>query len=270
MLKVVGFLDDAYGSTIIVSDQWVTQTGSDFDVDTVYGIMYEMYRTKDGKFKKIEYDRGTEEKDYKRRYIRYALDYINDRKNAETRNSDLNEVFANARKKIADYNKDLTVTRKLGKLYAEIKEIRDKQENGRVKSDILFINKQGKQNNATEIEINLAVINKLNEDYANPEYITYQEDIGKLIDLYQAVNDIAEARINNSPTESESNYRSADIKKLRDEAFDEYFNIVANAAKDIHLMSYEDFKTLPIEGQQTQSARNNAIVSAIESELIKE
>lgn len=43
ILKVVGFLDDSQGSTIVVPDEWVPQTGSDFDVDSVYGICYEMY-----------------------------------------------------------------------------------------------------------------------------------------------------------------------------------------------------------------------------------
>ncbi len=35
VVKVVGFLDDVYGSTIMLPDEWVTQTGSDFDIDTV-------------------------------------------------------------------------------------------------------------------------------------------------------------------------------------------------------------------------------------------
>ena len=40
VMKVVGFLDDAQGSTIVVPDDWVSQTGSDFDIDSVYGIQY--------------------------------------------------------------------------------------------------------------------------------------------------------------------------------------------------------------------------------------
>lgn len=40
IMKVVDFIDDAYGSTIVVPDEWVAQTGSDFDVDSIYGIQY--------------------------------------------------------------------------------------------------------------------------------------------------------------------------------------------------------------------------------------
>ena len=43
MMKVVGFIDDGYGSTLIVPNDWVSQTGSDFDYDTVYGIQADTY-----------------------------------------------------------------------------------------------------------------------------------------------------------------------------------------------------------------------------------
>lgn len=47
VVKVVGFLDDVYGSTIMLPDEWVTQTGADFDVDSVYAICHEIYAIKD-------------------------------------------------------------------------------------------------------------------------------------------------------------------------------------------------------------------------------
>ena len=47
VVKVVGFLDDVYGSTIMLPDEWVTQTGADFDVDSVYAICHEIYAVKD-------------------------------------------------------------------------------------------------------------------------------------------------------------------------------------------------------------------------------
>lgn len=39
-MRVVGFLDEAQGSTIVVPDLWVAQTGSDFDADSIYGMQY--------------------------------------------------------------------------------------------------------------------------------------------------------------------------------------------------------------------------------------
>lgn len=38
VFKIVGFLDRGQGSTIVVADDWVSQTGSDFDVDSIYTI----------------------------------------------------------------------------------------------------------------------------------------------------------------------------------------------------------------------------------------
>ena len=54
-MKVVGFVDDTFGSTIIVPDEWVAQTGSDFDIDSVYGIQAEHRIRRDGKVQKVEY-----------------------------------------------------------------------------------------------------------------------------------------------------------------------------------------------------------------------
>ena len=54
-MKVVGFTDDALGSTIVVPDAWVAQTGSDFDIDSVYGIQYNTYIDKDGSIHKVQY-----------------------------------------------------------------------------------------------------------------------------------------------------------------------------------------------------------------------
>lgn len=54
-LKVVGFLNEAQGSTIVVPDGFVTQTGSDFDIDSVYGMYHNVRFNRDGKISKIQY-----------------------------------------------------------------------------------------------------------------------------------------------------------------------------------------------------------------------
>ena len=72
VLKVVGFLDDSQGSTIVVPDEWVSQTGSDFDIDSVYGICYEMYfDPNDALIHKIKYNNGNSDKDIQYRYNIY-------------------------------------------------------------------------------------------------------------------------------------------------------------------------------------------------------
>ena len=61
IMKVIGFTDDSLGSTIVVPDDWVAQTGSDFDIDSVYGIQFKGHYTEDGKFSKYEYKEGEKE-----------------------------------------------------------------------------------------------------------------------------------------------------------------------------------------------------------------
>lgn len=56
VMKVVGFIDDAQGSTIVVPDDWVSQTGSDFDIDSVYGIQYNTTINANGDIQKVLYN----------------------------------------------------------------------------------------------------------------------------------------------------------------------------------------------------------------------
>ena len=65
-MKVVGLLDDSQGSTIIVPDEWVAQTGSDFDIDSVYTICYNTITRGSGEIQRVKYIKD-----------RNAIDYVN-------------------------------------------------------------------------------------------------------------------------------------------------------------------------------------------------
>lgn len=67
VMKVVGFTDDALGSTIVVPDGWVAQTGSDFDIDSVYGIHWEVYFDRKGNLHKVE--NTTSDREHYNNYI---------------------------------------------------------------------------------------------------------------------------------------------------------------------------------------------------------
>ena len=62
--KIAHFLDDTYGSTVVVPDEWVAQTGSDFDIDSVYGIQHKSYYDADGRLRRYEYKTEFDRKDY--------------------------------------------------------------------------------------------------------------------------------------------------------------------------------------------------------------
>lgn len=90
IVKVVGFLDDIYGSTIMLPDEWVTQTGSDFDVDSVYGICHSLKVVKDknGNIKRIKKYSAD---DFKTDYAKYKY-YIEDNINNKI-SSDIEDEF---------------------------------------------------------------------------------------------------------------------------------------------------------------------------------
>lgn len=75
-MKIVGFTDDAQGSTIVVPDDWVAQTGSDFDIDSVYGIQHNTYIDKDGDIQKVA---------YKESFGKLYDDYVKEQLNDETK-----------------------------------------------------------------------------------------------------------------------------------------------------------------------------------------
>lgn len=90
IVKVVGFLDDVYGSTIMLPDEWITQTGSDFDVDSVYGVCHSLKVVKDknGNIKRIK-KYSTD--DFKTDYAKYKY-YIEDNINNKI-SSDIEDEF---------------------------------------------------------------------------------------------------------------------------------------------------------------------------------
>lgn len=80
-IKVVGFLDDVYGSTIMLPDEWVTQTGADFDIDSVYAISHQI--RKDRKTGDIVKWSDETLKTDSAKYFKYLYDRIKDKTSFE-------------------------------------------------------------------------------------------------------------------------------------------------------------------------------------------
>lgn len=107
VMKVVGLLDDAQGSTIVVPDDWVSQTGSDFDIDSVYGIQYSSYVDKHGNIRKQSYSDELDIYDYANYVNRHLekADKIKDksvREAFEKLNKEIDEQFEKSRKELAE------------------------------------------------------------------------------------------------------------------------------------------------------------------------
>lgn len=76
VMKAVGLLDESQGSTIVVPDEWVLQTGADFDIDSIYGIYHTATFDKNGKPQKVEYIEGEDDAAVNRRYNNYLFNNL--------------------------------------------------------------------------------------------------------------------------------------------------------------------------------------------------
>lgn len=76
VMKVVGLLDESQGSTIVVPDEWVLQTGADFDIDSIYGIYHTATFDNNGKPQKVEYIEGEDDAAVNRRYNNYLFNNL--------------------------------------------------------------------------------------------------------------------------------------------------------------------------------------------------
>jgi hypothetical protein len=76
VMKVVGLLDESQGSAIVVPDEWVLQTGADFDIDSIYGIYHTATFDKNGKPQKVEYIEGEDDAAVNRRYNNYLFNNL--------------------------------------------------------------------------------------------------------------------------------------------------------------------------------------------------
>lgn len=126
IVKVVGFLDDVYGSTIMLPDEWVTQTGSDFDIDSVYGICHSLkvIKDKNGNIKRIKkYSADDFKTDYSK-YKYYIEDNINNKISSDIEDEFHEDKYKVLQKRLRDVVKKLrTEKNNRDNLYKELTNI---------------------------------------------------------------------------------------------------------------------------------------------------
>jgi hypothetical protein len=271
ILKVVGFTNDALGSTIVVPDEWVTQTGSDFDVDSVYGISWEMYSTKDRKgnisLHKIPFEEDTI--DEQNLYIRYVNNAIDAKiKRTETGQEieiSIQEIkdrlnFVNERGELNEEFQDIDTNR--NKLFKElpgwargISADIDRAAKRKAKKDKTIV----VDIRSTYPEISKQFLDYL-EKYKVPEKDsnTVKEYVDYLTGLLDIMN-----RQDGLPAFDKEDYQSekaeaiqAIVKKAKDANFKKY----EEAAKETGIMSFEEWSKQPFVEKLDRRARNNYII----------
>lgn len=258
VMKVVGLLDESQGSTIVVPDEWVLQTGADFDIDSIYGIYHTTYFDRNGKPHKVKYIDGEDEVSTYRRYIGYINSLIDKETRKATNSEFTKEEFKEARKAAREtvrkaneeYDKFLTdqvrdLIAETDETWAELpREIKDNL-------TITFKSKELKFGERVD-----AIVSKMDfyeSEYANDEYVAkfaqqyhnIQSVINEQREFYQNVKDNAEQLAIDYADET----RRARLEQT-----------IQARAEIVGAMSLEEFSQLTVAQQNTRDARNNKIV----------
>lgn len=245
VMKVVGFLDDAQGSTIVVPDDWVSQTGSDFDIDSVYGIQYNTYIDKHGNIRKQDYSEKLDIYDYANYVNRHLekADKIKDKsiKEAfEKLNKEIDEQFEKSRKELAEEE-----TQAYDVLSNETKEL-VKAAHKAFESQAVKNPETGKLTKDSYLKqlqfvADYIRTNKTNLDAADDNFISVHEDI---------VDSISNEYIDKKTFKSD---KAKEILQARIDKFNK-------AAKKLGIMSYKQYLAQNVEGANTREARNNRLL----------
>lgn len=245
VMKVVGFLDDAQGSTIVVPDDWVSQTGSDFDIDSVYGIQYSSYVDKHGNIRKQSYSEELDIYDYANYVNRYLekADKIKDKsvKAAfEKLNKEIDEQFEKSRKELTEEE-----TQAYDALSDETKEI-VKAAHKAFESQAVKNPETGKLTKDSYLKqlqfvADYISTNKINLDAADTNFISVHEDM---------VDSITNEYIDKKTFKSD---KAREILQARIDKFNK-------AAKQLGIMTYNEFLAQNVEDANSRNARNNRIL----------
>lgn len=245
VMKVVGFLDDAQGSTIVVPDDWVSQTGSDFDIDSVYGIQYNTYIDKHGNIRKQNYSEELDIYDYANYVNRHLekADKIKDKsvKEAfEKLNKEIDEQFEKSRKELAEEE-----TQAYDVLSDETKEL-VKAAHKNFESQAVKNPETGKLTKDSYLKQLQFVddyirTNKTNLDAADDNFISVHEDM---------VDSISNEYLDKKTFKSD---KAKEILQARIDKFNK-------AAKKLGIMSYKQYLAQNVEDANSREARNNRLL----------
>lgn len=269
VMKVVGFLDDTQGSTIVVPDDWVSQTGSDFDIDSVYDIQYNTYIGRDGNIKRAAWKDTVTENDW--------LNYVRRETGLKLSGID-NETFENIK---ADA-KASTKAEARDARKAEIEEIKNKFDE--IESEAYFnldddtkeviklihkkINeaygtKPSKAKYQEQLEVEIATLSDRLKNFKDT-YI--EEELDAIKDYIEAKKQILNNIINGFELSDDFDYNAIKSEKIKNaiKAYkDEQLRLAKQVAKSSRLLQFEAYKKKfdsDIVGNNTRAARNNRLL----------
>lgn len=249
--KIVGFVPDIYDSTIIVPNEWVTQSGSDFDVDTIYNIRHEINQFG----QKVKFNDQIPDEILYEKYVKNII-----RKYKE----DSDDIYENSNNKLKE------IDDKINDYYTRLKQ---QKEYGKLKYYIDNFFRKGSERRLPAKTIN--AINKIrteiknnNPEYTIPEINYYSslrfDEIDKDNLVLKLLKELYAAQFalesNDNSGISFGEIKTKDVKELLENARKERLDIISSIANRLQLISFDDFKGLNKYDKMTEQQRNTEIV----------
>ena len=270
--EIVDFVPEAYDSTLIVADEWITQTGKDFDVDSVYSII----PVTGANLRKID---TTLSEDNELEYIRYVRDYVN------SASSDVLDLISNeneAYKEENDRLNNLKIRTKQQFAFGQIRSQIDSyilkkgankfSEDLRLKvnNEINVLKKQGKSFE----QICDIMPEKLNSILHLSDMKISDEDkakMNRMIELYGALNSMADTIVAKDETGlNPYEVKTAEVKELRDNARRERLHLAEDIAIKLGIKTFDEFKNQDVYDKYSTAQRNNIIFEAMLDIMLSE
>lgn len=205
--KIAYFLDDAYGSTIVVPDEWVAQTGSDFDVDSIYGLQNYYRKDKNGQVRRIRFRENNHSLS---RYARYLSDKIDAKVHAD-------DVRGQIKQEIEKYKENYSA--KWQQINNELSDLFGKLGNNA--TDIVRKNNINTKTIQQNHDDTVAALKKYLENNSKTVQAKERAKINRYIDKFdELANYAAEAKsvINEKTGKIREEVHDAAIKKLNEVA----------------------------------------------------
>lgn len=282
IMRVVEFLPDVNDSTVILPENWVHQSGSGFEIDSIYAMTFSLNKNKLGKVvvydnKKFHLKANLNTEESKIGYINYVLSNIDRiaRKNINSHvdqlvaTKDEIKISANAVREqinISYYNE---VKKHLDNAYKIIDGIWATAEysaNPNVENDLYEI-----ANTIDNKPHNVKTKDFINQTLTNLEYLKTTGK-NKEITVINTVMQVFKALLQQMNAHSNADVESPQtqpehIRNIFLQAHEKLFNEMRKISQSVRLLSYQTWYEANDENRVDTRSRNNDLVDAFISIL---
>jgi hypothetical protein len=273
--KVVAVTPEVFGSTIILPHGWVTQTGSDFDVDSVYAVNYHVKKDKKGNIVKVVEDKLDTVNDRINAYGRYVRRQMSVRreKGFESEMTEVTRMYnemLEESKKIDSFREDYGEALKSYNEYMDNLYMRypiKRKENGtNPRIEITKIINDIK--NSGKVKFITTANGKTRLDSNNDNVIKYYNLLADKIKNNENISDDVKNNIIDKITAIVFSLSALDATigitgETKSQMYETKLKTLNNIAERFGIISFDEFNALPDEYKWSKEVRDNKILDSM-------